>query len=460
MNKIILIFGYSFLPFLTLAQLNSATMANFNRVSNGLDACPAAMPDFHFNVFGPQIEYSELSNFSISQLYSTSQFGGSLLTLNDVLQGSNQSSGDYMPNLLAEASIKHRGIGLGFVFNKLCVYAGTNRNIHLGVGISPGLLADPGRAFFDYNLLNGQPKAFVLNASAYNEKHIGIVIKPGPISLGFRYRFLNGIFNLQTERAYMRLVNNGQPTLLSDLSVYSSNLDAFNLINQPIENIPPMADFFNSTANQGRAMDVGLGLDLGKYIQLQFSATNINASITWKDRIQSYNQSTEELYYNAPFFTPTNNTSPSQLFVGFQDSLRSKLLQQRITNIKDYTTTLPTQFLGTVHISLNRLVQFGAVYQQRSPQASFESLNSLRNFIFYYQSEWGKFLLGRAFIASNSQSSTKGTSFGALLAVRILGVQAFAGLNGLGPSIDRKAFNAQVGASFNLGYRDKSKSQD
>jgi len=455
MKKLIIFCFFLVFSWSTKAQPIDSYLANFNRSQNALEACPSTMPEFYFNIVGPQIEFAYRSNFSVSDLFTSNQEGVKVLDLRNLLS-SDLSGNPGFSRLGMDMAMRHRGIGMGISPGKnFYVYAGTNRHVQLGFDLPTGALAGTDLVGNDVNLVSGDPNSLSIRALGYYDKHFGFVANTGFISLGARYRILNGIFTVKTEKGQLSLdTSQGNKILQNDLLFKVANWNGFNILDQPVENIPNLSDFFTNTSNRGQALDFGIGFNLGKAIRLQFAVNNVNAIINWSENCKTFTSNTGK-EYKEPLIAPAFNSNPILLFKGLQDTIRTKFELQE-SSVENFSTTLPVQYLGAVHLKLHSLLQLGLIYQQRRDNNN-SIMPPINNLVTYVQTDWGAFLSGRLMYSLSSNSSSQ---LGAFLAVRLIGVQAFAGLSTIGDVINQKSYSAHAGLSFNLGRRKSNKTSN
>ncbi|MFM9142971.1 MAG: DUF5723 family protein, partial [Bacteroidota bacterium] len=249
MKKVLLtLLGIAGIQTLASAQFASPTMAGFRSMHQSLHTAPASLPDYKFYLALPHVDMRVDNNFALNDLFTPD---GDSLRL-DLSKWTSANNGP----LQLQLSQNVRLLDLGFALSrKNYLYFGSSIQVNQNIALPTGLLqfADQGRSL-DMNGLN-------LNVTAFSEYHAGIVQKIGPFTLGFRYRMLNGLANLQTLRSGLNLdMSSDSISLQTDLEMRASNLQAQDATGMPLSGkFPDVSSLVPLSENKGQSMDFGLG---------------------------------------------------------------------------------------------------------------------------------------------------------------------------------------------------------
>ncbi|MCB0805836.1 MAG: hypothetical protein KDC05_08565 [Bacteroidales bacterium] len=167
-----------------------------------------------------------------------------------------------------------------------------------------------------------------LNMTSYHEFALGYSTRIGEkITVGTRLKYLNGAFNVWTEKADVSLYTDANPnytlTAASDIVLHTSSTisDFDNLIDQ-IEGYK----WFDLSENHGYGFDLGLEFDQGEKYKLMASVTDFGW-ITWKENVKNFVSANPGEDYEFSGFDLDDFISDGS----FSDSL-------------DFTDTLTTHF--------------------------------------------------------------------------------------------------------------------
>lgn len=162
------------------------------------------------------------------------------------------------------------------------------------------------------------------------------------LSLGVRLKLFNGIGNFQTNNT--GLLINAQDNEIIDgivnVDIRTSGIENYlEVLNDP-------SIIYNPTNNWGYAIDLGAEYSFNNKMKAGFSATDVLATITWKDNVKNYNAENVIVDFKTIDWSEvTNIISDSGVFNGFYDSILNNTEASEIK--RSYQTSMPTKILGS-----------------------------------------------------------------------------------------------------------------
>ncbi len=213
-----------------------------------------------------------------------------------------------------------------------------------------------------------------LQLFSYSEFAFGGATKLGPIQVGARLKWLNGIGAVSTESGELSLYTDPgvyDITFSSNYRLNSSSIASLSLADSLQFNFSTNNLDFNRiiTRNQGIAFDLGAILHLGNF-KASVAAINIGA-INWSENTNNYSSQTNVTYSGLDLTGLL--TSDSLDFPATLDTLKS-LIQLNETQ-EDFSTTLPSTYrLGLIYKFTDELEAGVLLAMQQFKSQSYKTL--------------------------------------------------------------------------------------
>ena len=427
------------------AQFATPTMAGFRSLHQSLYAAPATLPEYKYYLALPHMDFGVHNNFALNDLFTPD---GDSLRL-DLSKWTSANSGPLQLQLSQNARL----LDVGFALSpKNYLYVGSSIQLNQNIALPTGLLqfAELGRTL-DMNGLD-------LNVTALAEYHAGMVQKIGPFTLGFRYRILNGLANLQTVRSNLRLdMSSDSIQLHTDLEMRGSNLQDQDANGRPLSGeFPDVSSLVPFSENKGQSMDFGLGYTYKDKLSLDISFLNIGNSITWNSNLSTYT-SKGQFHYTGPIVN-MGVDSAGNAFQGIADTITNQIEQNlgldTLGSSTSYTTSMTQQMLVHLNFRPYKFLGIGLIY--RRPLNEVQLFSDASFIAPYVDLQVGKYLSTRIHYSSSENRN----SLGGLVALRLLGLQVSAGVESIdmfSKQSSTRYFQFQGGLSFCLGNRNKPK---
>ncbi|OQX79126.1 MAG: hypothetical protein B6D61_04040, partial [Bacteroidetes bacterium 4484_249] len=137
-----------------------------------------------------------------------------------------------------------------------------------------------------------------LNMTLYHEFALGYSIKVGnKLTIGTRLKYLNGGFNIWTEKAQFKLFTDDQSnypiTASSDILIHSSStISDFNNLIYQVEHYK----WFDLSKNNGYAVDFGLEFEPSPKFKLSASIVDLG-QIKWEENVKNFKSANPDLEY-------------------------------------------------------------------------------------------------------------------------------------------------------------------
>ena len=342
---------------------------------------------------------------------------------------------------------------MGFALSrKNYLYFGSSVQLNQNIALPTGLLqfAEVGRTL-DMNGLD-------LNVTALAEYHAGMVQKIGPFTLGFRYRMLNGLFNLQTVRSDLRLdMSSDSIQMQTDLEMRASNLQDQDATGMPLSGkFPDISSLVPLSENKGQSMDFGLGYTFRDKLSVDVSLLNIGNSITWKSNLSTYT-SKGQFHYTGPIVN-IGVDSAGNAFQGIADTITAQIEENlgldTLGSSTSYTTSMTEQMLVHLNFRPYKFLGIGLIY--RRPLNDVQLFSDAAMIAPYVDLRLGKLLSTRVHYSSSENRK----SIGGLVALRLVGLQVSAGVESIDMFSEQSStrfFQFQGGLSLCFGYRKPKK---
>ena len=446
MKKIFLtLLGLAGIQSLVTAQFASPTMAGFGSLHHSLQTTPATLPDYKYYLALPHLDIRVHNNFALNDLFTPD---GDSMRL-DLSKWTSANTGP----LQLQLSQNVRLLDVGFALSpKNYLYFGSSVQVNQNIALPTGLLqfAEVGRTL-DMSGLD-------LNVTAMAEYHAGMVQKIGPFSLGFRYRMLNGLANLQTVRSDLRLdMSSDSIQMHTDLEMRASNLQAQDSIGMPLSGkFPDISSLVPLSENKGQSMDFGLGYTFRDKLSVDVSLLNIGNSITWKSNLSTYT-SKGQFHYTGPIVN-MGVDSAGNAFQGIADTIAAQIEENlgldTLGSTTSYTTSMTEQMLVHLNFRPYKFLGIGLIY--RRPLNEVQLFSDAAMIAPYVDLRLGKLLSTRVHYSSSENRK----SIGGLVALRLLGLQVSAGVESIDMFSEQSStryFQFQGGLSLCFGYRSKAK---
>ena len=417
MKKLLLtILTLAVIQYMASAQFATPTMAGFSSLHQSLHTTPATLPDYKYYLVLPQMDIGIQNNFALNDLFTPD---GDFLRL-DLSKWTSANNGP----LQLQLSQNTRLLDVGFALSpKNYLYFGSSIQLNQNIALPTGLLqfAEVGRTL-DISGLD-------LNATAVAEYHAGIVQKIGPFTLGFRYRILNGLANLQTVRSDLRLdMSSDSIQLHTDLEMRGSNLQDQDANGRPLSGeFPDVSSLVPFSENKGQSMDFGLGYTYKDKLSLDVSLLNIGNSITWNSNLSTYT-SKGQFHYTGPIVN-MGVDSAGNAFQGIADTITTQIKQNlgldTLGSSTSYTTSMTQQMLVHLNYRPYKFLGIGLIY--RRPLNEVQLFSDASFIAPYVDLHWSSYLSSRIHYSSSANRS----SIGGLLALRLWGLQVSAGVENI-----------------------------
>lgn len=388
------------------AQHSHPMAVGFGEYAQCLEVSPSTMPNYRFNLSLPHYDFHLLNSFTLNQLFRSN---GDSVVLN-VNQWASPNAEPIQVNL----ENRIRLLSLGFNLNKdIYIYMGGSAQTLSSVSLPGGLLQIATNST-DLNL-----DRFALNAMAYTDRHVGGIYRWQQFTFGAKARFLNGILNLNTARNDLEFVSNiDNINLQADLLLQSSNLSETDLQGVPTGAFPEPKYLLFRTRNPGFAFDLGTTYRINSQHSIEASLLNLGGQIRWQDNITQIRYK-GSYRYQSPLVRIGAGDDFPDLFEGIGDSLEQNFNLDTLTYLPSYTTTLPTQIILHYQYRLHPNLGFGAVYRHTLQYGDYAGYRP-------WLSAYAQLDL-RSVLSTRLNVSLAGDrkGIGAMVALRLLGIQAF-----------------------------------
>lgn len=363
MKKIVFVFAFCVFALCgSLKAQTSNVLYSSSRIPQINALNPAFFPQdsrFYIALPGTNINFaSPLTYNSIFQYDAeTEQTNVNLNSLLDTLC----NNGDIDLN----ANIYIAGLGLRLHNTYITASAQAKTTFHLG--IPKGLLTFLTEGNYPYageklNLIDGN----FLNAQAYTEYAVGAAHQIGKLTVGARFKLLNGYMDLRTTGTELSLYT------AEDLSSIQASLATRVHYSLPFSGIDPADPFnFNPANLQYFPGNWGFGLDLGaKYEFSMFEASlsilDIGKGIHWTDNIFEIAPANNEagvFEFSGLDISSfiTNGAIDTAMLGNLRDSLMT-LTDFQTTEGTDYWTSVPTKFNAGIMAHLTNTIHAGLLF--------------------------------------------------------------------------------------------------
>jgi len=321
-----------------------------DKVFNSNMTNPANLSDFKVNI-GLFSGYSNFSNsFSYRDVVINSG-GQNVLNLDNVINGMSNRT-----NLLSDNAIQSLSLGFAVKDWNFSIYHNVRNNNQVALPKDLLEFAWRGNAQFVGQEINIAPQ---FNMQAYNEIGFGIARKFQKLTVGARFKKLNGIANFHTEQS-MLMINTATGT-------YDMNIESDVMINGAaavdfggFDNLEFDMNNFNVgdvlKSNGGFGFDFGANYQLNSKLQLSFSMLDIG-SINWTDNTYNYHSQGQYLYTG--FDVAESLSGNDDNFTEVLDELQAELDFQETSN--SFSSSLPTKTYLSAKYRVSHLFGFGGL---------------------------------------------------------------------------------------------------
>lgn len=357
----------------------------------------------------------------------------------------NESPDSTFKRIVRDPNLSFNNMGISTVFDPIFIGFAIKKNyFSIGVQASFDFYGSPpkdilgfsqGTTFFQ-NTLNRQVDLgnIDVNSTAWLGYHVGYTREINKkLSVGIRIKYLQGIYNINTEKSTLKLSTNEDSLYIKlGYKVNTAGLDdirksdfnfaqlVYGTINDgkiAPSDYDPGNDLFNFINKRGNVSGTGWGIDLGgnyKFNQhVSVSASIVDLGyITWNKNNRSFNMDTKEFNYKG---------------LDIKDINQIDSLEKRITELQDSITKkvfVPTESTNSYTTNINTKLYLGAQY----------ALNYNNMFDFVFFNNFGY----KTFNPALSLSFTK--KVWSILDIRVSGTY-----------YNKTLSNAGVGFSLNLG---------
>jgi hypothetical protein len=249
---------------------------------------PAFHPDCNYYISIPLVSSFYLgfeSPFTFDELTEKWESGDSLYIDRESVMGALENKNYFSFELYNE--LGRGGVRFGRHFIHLSIAKVFSTKFAFEKEFAALMLYGNGHDQYIGKLLNFNNSA--LNMNSYHEFALGYSIRIGDkITLGTRLKYLNGAFNIWTEKTNITLFTDDQPnfaiTASSDIMIHtSSTISSFNNLIKQVSNYK----WFDLTGNHGYGFDLGLDYEPSKKVKLSASITDIGW-IRWKENVKNF----------------------------------------------------------------------------------------------------------------------------------------------------------------------------
>jgi len=321
-----------------------------DKVFNSNMTNPANLTDYKINIG----LFSGYSNFSNSFSYRDavlSSGGNNVLDLDNVINGLVDNS-----NLISDNAVQSLSIAFAVKDWNFSLYHNVRNNNQVSLPKELLEFAWRGNAQFIGQEVNIAPQ---FNMQAYNEIGFGIARKFNKLTIGARFKKLNGIANFHTDNG-MLMINTAETT-------YDMNIQSDFMINGSaavdfggFDNLDFDTDGFKVgdllKSNKGFGFDIGASYQLNSKLQLSFSMLDIG-SINWTDN--TYNYHSEGQYLYTGFDAAEALSGDDDNFEETMDALQNELDFQETSN--SFSSSLPTKTYLSAQYRVSHLFGVGAL---------------------------------------------------------------------------------------------------
>ncbi len=321
-----------------------------DKVFNSNMTNPANLTDYKINI-GLFSAYTNFSN-SFSYRDAVINSGGSnILDLDNVINGMAGGS-----NLISDNAVQSLSLGFAVKSWNFSIYHSVRNNNQVTLPKELLAFAWQGNAQFIGQEINIAPQ---FNIQAYNEIGFGIARKFNKVTIGARFKKLNGIANFHTEKE-MLMINTAAGT-------YDMNIETDFMINGSaavdfggFDNLNFDTDGFKAgdllKSNKGFGFDIGVNYHLNSKLQLSFSMLDIG-SINWTENTYNYHSKGQFLY--SGFDAAEALSGDDDTFQATLDGLQDELDFQETNNT--FSQSLPTKTYLSAKYRVSHLFGFGAL---------------------------------------------------------------------------------------------------
>lgn len=283
-----------------------------------------------------------------------------------------------------------------------------------------------------------------LSATHFRELGIGasaIVPKTG-MSLGVRLKYLQGFSNASTPQDFRVDITTNDVDYSLSIDMHNATLRSSGLdIMQGNEG--DLATHLINNQNRGAALDLGMTMDLNRFISLSASITDIGF-ISWKEDIKNRTLSDTTFTYEG-----VSLKEPEKIEQTFKDSLYNKYKNRLTTNSDAYTTTLSPKLYTSLSYKVPTGGDLIGSLSTRYINGQFKYMVGAG-----YRHPFGKFFVGSASITRLPQQFL---NVGAALAVKGGPAQLYLAVDQLVnyDATKFKSIDVRVGMNFIFGQREK-----
>jgi len=426
---------------ISLISQHEITLYNLDFAPQKLSLNPANMPLPRFHLgFGAGAHVNN-TGFNYNSF--------DVKTVNDSTKSINL--GSFLNALGKNNALRANGIGdisFGFKINpKLYIHSSVAEKINVNFNYP--------QEIFDF-LINGNAAEgtldqfrnigdFSLNASHYRDYSIGAAYQANcNLGFGIRLKYLNGIDNFQTRKAFANVKTSSeyyQLTINNDLE-FRTSIDSNLLNNEKLD----VMNYLFSKNNHGFGIDLGANYKMfNKKLELSASILDLGY-IKWQDNTKRYFNSSENKTFEFNGFKSSNLENSEEAIENLLDTIASTFdLEEE--NISSYTSYLNAKSYLSANYNYYKGNKVGALLYTQIANRRVQSALSLN----------AQFMLSKIVnlqvnaTLMNRTVANVGVGFGANLGFVQLYAVSDNALAALDP-LNTKTVHLRAGVNFVFGY--------
>lgn len=334
-----------------------------DKVFNSNQTNPANLTDYKVNIG----LFSNYSNFSNSFSYRDIVFntnGTNVLDLDNVVNGMAKSS-----NLISDNSLESLSLAISVKDWNFSFHHSVRNNNQISLPKELVEFAWKGNAQFIGQEINIAPQ---FNLQAYNEIGFGISRRMGRLTLGARFKKLNGLANFHTEKE-MFMINTAEDTydmaIQTDLMINGAAAVDFGGFDQMDFNMDNFSIGDALKSNSGFGFDFGVNYQVNSKLHLSFSMLDMG-SINWTEN--TYNYHSQGNFAYTGFDAAEALSGDDDTFDDTIQELQDELDFQETTN--SFKSSLPTKTYLSARYRASHLFGVGALLFTEKRVATGETI--------------------------------------------------------------------------------------
>ncbi len=207
--------------------------------------------------------------------------------------------------------------------------------------------------------------AININTTIWAETGVSLTKEIGKFSAGARFKYLQGIANVQTENVALSITNGANiPFPLSITTGGSVRMAGLPYLNDSIDGRVVTDDeknlnIANMLKNKGWGVDLGVTYQINSKLNVHTSIVDLGSSINWKNSTAKYNLNNATATFDGFNYEQTNSSKQRRELI---DSLVGLIGDASVTS-DAYSTKLPTKYYVGADYDLNKNNRIGILLQ-------------------------------------------------------------------------------------------------